>query len=59
MSEPTRSQIKNAVDDLHKTADNLTNVIDGLEQLLAAQAVVIKDIANQVEDLHDYMRDIR
>lgn len=59
MSEPTRSQIKNAVDDLDKVVDNLTEQINAIETLLAAQAVVIKDIANQVEDCHDFVRDIR
>ena len=52
-------EIKNAVDELDKVVDNLTEQINAIETLLAAQAVVIKDIANQVEDCHDFVRDIR
>ena len=51
MSEPTRSQIKNAVDDLDKVVDNLTEQINAIETLLAAQAVVIKDTKKDLEEL--------
>ena len=50
MSEPTRSQIVKAIKQVGDAVDSLTVIVDNITVLARAQAVVIKDIHDELAD---------
>tara|TARA_R100001015_G_C4578071_1_gene135014 strand:+ start:674 stop:919 length:246 start_codon:yes stop_codon:yes gene_type:complete len=50
MSEPTRSQIVKAIKQVGDAVDSLTVIVDNITVLAQAQAVVIKDIHDELAD---------
>jgi len=50
MSEPTRSQIVKAIKQVGDAVDSLTVIVDNITVLAQAQAVVIKDIHDEIAD---------